>query len=68
MHGDTPGAAALTASMVDRAARRPVGLSPNRNVAVSWWSEADADARRAGMFGWMLDAFDVMLFALVLPR
>ena len=37
---------------------------------MSWWSEADRDARRAlaaGMFGWMLDAFDVMLFALVLP-
>jgi MFS family permease len=37
---------------------------------MSWWSEADTDARRAlaaGMFGWMLDAFDVMLFALVLP-
>jgi MFS family permease len=37
---------------------------------VSWWSEADRDARRAlaaGMVGWMLDAFDVMLFALVLP-
>jgi MFS family permease len=38
---------------------------------VSWWNEADADARRAlvaGMVGWMLDAFDVMLFALVLPN
>jgi MFS family permease len=37
---------------------------------VSWWGEADADARRAlaaGLIGWMLDAFDVMLFALVLP-
>jgi MFS family permease len=37
---------------------------------VSWWSEADRPARRAlaaGMVGWMLDAFDVMLFALVLP-
>jgi MFS family permease len=37
---------------------------------VKWWREADTDARRAliaGMFGWMLDAFDVMLFALVLP-
>jgi MFS family permease len=37
---------------------------------VSWWSEADRDARRAlaaGTVGWMLDAFDVMLFALVLP-
>jgi MFS family permease len=38
---------------------------------VSWWGEADAAARRAlaaGMIGWMLDAFDVMLFALVLPN
>ncbi len=38
---------------------------------MSWWSEADAAARRAlaaGMVGWMLDAFDVMLFALVLPN
>jgi MFS family permease len=37
---------------------------------VSWWSEADGAARRAlaaGMIAWMLDAFDVMLFALVLP-
>ena len=37
---------------------------------MKWWREADRDARRAlaaGMFGWMLDAFDVMLFALVLP-
>ena len=35
-----------------------------------WWDNADRDARRAlaaGMFAWMLDAFDVMLFALVLP-
>jgi MFS family permease len=38
--------------------------------AAGWWREAGGDARRAlaaGMFGWMLDAFDVMLFALVLP-
>jgi MFS family permease len=37
---------------------------------LDWWREAGPDARRAlaaGMFGWMLDAFDVMLFALVLP-
>jgi MFS family permease len=37
---------------------------------VNWWREADTAARRAlmaGMLGWMLDAFDVMLFALVLP-
>ncbi len=35
-----------------------------------WWRDAGVDARRAlfgGLFGWMLDAFDVMLFALVLP-
>jgi MFS family permease len=35
-----------------------------------WWREADGAARRAlvaGTLGWMLDAFDVMLFALVLP-
>jgi MFS family permease len=38
---------------------------------VKWWREADPAARRAliaGMLGWMLDAFDVMLFALVLPN
>jgi MFS family permease len=37
---------------------------------VKWWREGGPDARRAlaaGMFGWMLDAFDVMIFALVLP-
>ncbi len=39
-------------------------------IAFRWWREAGAPAQRAlaaGMFGWMLDAFDVMLFALVLP-
>src|SRR4051794_34779751 len=39
-------------------------------MAVSWWTEADGAARRAlaaGLIAWMLDAFDVMLFALVLP-
>ena len=38
---------------------------------MSWWGEADHRARRAlaaGMVAWMLDAFDVMLFALVLPN
>ena len=36
----------------------------------TWWREATPAARRslwAGTLGWMLDAFDVMLFALVLP-
>jgi MFS family permease len=35
-----------------------------------WWREADSTARKsliAASLGWMLDAFDVMLFALVLP-
>ena len=34
-----------------------------------WWRAADARARRAlvaAAFGWMLDAFDVMLFSMVL--
>jgi MFS family permease len=35
----------------------------------AWWREASPDARRAlvaASFGWMLDAFDVMLYAMVL--
>jgi MFS family permease len=34
-----------------------------------WWKEASPDARRAlvaASFGWMLDSFDVMLYAMVL--
>ena len=34
-----------------------------------WWHEASREARRAlvaASFGWMLDAFDVMLYAMVL--
>jgi MFS family permease len=37
---------------------------------LGWWREADRDARRAltaATLGWMLDAFDVTLFAMVLP-
>jgi MFS family permease len=36
----------------------------------AWWREADAEAHRAfvaAALGWMLDAFDVMIYALVLP-
>jgi MFS family permease len=36
----------------------------------SWWREGDATAKKAfvaASLGWMLDAFDVMLYALVLP-
>jgi MFS family permease len=35
-----------------------------------WWREADSAAKKAfvaASLGWMLDAFDVMLYALVLP-
>ena len=41
-----------------------------REGLFGWWSGATPAARRslwAGTLGWMLDAFDVMLFALVLP-
>ena len=36
----------------------------------TWWSQGTPDGRRAliaAMFGWMLDAFDVTLFAMTLP-
>jgi MFS family permease len=36
---------------------------------LDWWKEASPDARRAlvaASFGWMLDSFDVMLYAMVL--
>lgn len=39
------------------------------NGLFGWWREGDAAARRAlvaASLGWMLDAFDVMLYALVL--
>ena len=42
----------------------------DRGSLLGWWRRADAGAQRAlvaGGLGWMLDAFDVMLFALVLP-
>ena len=48
--------------MIDHGLAKPSGQN--------WWRESTPEARRAltaGMLGWMLDAFDVMLFALVLP-
>ena len=45
-------------------------MEPPRAPAANWWAGAGRQPRRAliaGLFGWMLDAFDVMLFALVLP-
>src|SRR4030095_8939771 len=37
---------------------------------MTWWREGDAQARRAlvaASLGWMLDSFDINLYALVLP-
>src|SRR5437016_14473752 len=37
---------------------------------LQWWTRADRTARRAlvaASLGWMLDAFDVMLYALLVP-
>lgn len=39
------------------------------STTTAWWASATPDAKRAlvaASFGWMLDAFDVMLYALVL--
>jgi MFS family permease len=41
----------------------------SENRFVGWWQEADVRARRAfiaASLGWMLDSFDVMLYAIVL--
>jgi MFS family permease len=41
-----------------------------RRGLFAWWGEGTPDARRALIaagLGWMLDAFDVMLYALLLP-
>ena len=41
-----------------------------RSGLFGWWSEGTTDARRAliaAALGWMLDAFDVMMYALLLP-
>lgn len=42
---------------------------PFRPARFDWWRESTPEARRAlaaASFGWMLDSFDVMLYALVL--
>src|SRR5262249_21240087 len=48
----------------------PVAASAARGTGLfSWWHSADAAAHRAliaASFGWMLDAFDVMLYSMVL--
>jgi len=45
-----------------------VRLSERRSGVFDWWHAADQRARRAfvaAAFGWMLDAFDVMLYSMV---
>ena len=75
VHGDTPGAQALTRAL--RAGLERAGVASRRSPGTAavtccfgWWREGTPEGRRAltaAGLGWMLDAFDVMLFALVLP-
>ena len=58
----TAGHSAVTASP------EPPAASPDASL-FGWWREADARARNAfiaASFGWMLDSFDVMLYAMVI--
>jgi MFS family permease len=55
------------------ASPQPVALSPSVSPVdqslFGWWREADERARNAfiaASFGWMLDSFDVMLYAMVI--
>ena len=44
-------------------------MAPDMPARLAWWKEASPDARRAllaASLGWMLDSFDVMLWAMVL--
>jgi MFS family permease len=46
-----------------------VVLSPDDRSLFGWWRQADGPARNAfiaASFGWMLDSFDVMLYAMVI--
>jgi MFS family permease len=48
---------------------QPSAISHDDGGMFAWWREADQRARRAfvaAAMGWMLDSFDVMLYALVL--
>jgi MFS family permease len=49
--------------------RPPLVIGHTADGVFTWWREADARARRAfvaASLGWMLDSFDVMLYAIVL--
>jgi len=47
----------------------PVSLTSSADTSLlAWWTEADARAHNAfiaASLGWMLDSFDVMLYAIV---
>ncbi len=48
---------------------RPTAVSHSADGVLGWWRDADRRARRAfiaASLGWMLDSFDVMLYAIVL--
>lgn len=48
---------------------QPPAITDRRDGLLTWWLEADTRARRAfiaASLGWMLDSFDVMLYAIVL--
>ena len=47
---------------------QPSAISPDTSL-FGWWRDADEKARNAfiaASFGWMLDSFDVMLYAMVI--
>ena len=48
---------------------KPLSPAPARDGLFTWWTDADTRARHAfvaASLGWMLDSFDVMLYAIVL--
>ncbi|MCU1382534.1 MAG: major facilitator superfamily 1 [Acidobacteria bacterium] len=54
--------------MTTTASSQPRAASADRDGMFTWWREADARARHAfvaAALGWMLDSFDVMLYAMV---
>jgi len=62
-----------TGSMVDHQpltiSPQPAAISQGSEGVLGWWHDADLRARRAfvaASLGWMLDSFDVMLYAIVL--
>ena len=54
--------------MIPTANPQPLAPVPIRDGMFTWWREADSRARHAfvaAALGWMLDSFDVMLYAMV---